>query len=137
MPSEVPQLSVEQIVRIHDDLMQRYGGTRLPGHRGEDEGVAACVGAVLNSYYDDIFDLAAAYAVYIVMGHVFGDGNKRTASATALTFLMMNGVEIATRPKELLDLMLDLQRRAETIPSPSATELVKHLAEWLRRHRRR
>jgi death-on-curing family protein len=109
----------------------------LPGHRGEQDGLAAAVGAVVNSYYEDLFDLAGAYATYILLGHVFGDGNKRTASAAALTFLALNGVEIDTTPEDLLSLTLDLQRRAEAEPRPAAADLVAHAADWLRRHRRR
>jgi hypothetical protein len=57
----------------------RWGGQPGGGHRGaENEGAEAAVQAVKNSYYDKLEDLAAAYAVYIVQGHVFMDGNKRT-----------------------------------------------------------
>lgn len=47
---------------------------------------------------DDIFDIAAMYAVAIARGHVFSDANKRTALVTALTYLSLQGVEI---PREL------------------------------------
>lgn len=40
----------------------------------------------------DLFDLAAAYVYHIAKAHAFSDGNKRTAYATALTFLAFNGV---------------------------------------------
>lgn len=39
----------------------------------------------------DIFDLAAAYAFALCKGHVFNDGNKRTAHAVAAVFLEING----------------------------------------------
>jgi death-on-curing protein len=39
----------------------------------------------------DIFDLAAAYAFALCKGHVFHDGNKRTAHAIAAVFLDING----------------------------------------------
>ena len=73
MPAEIAFLSVEQVALIHDEMLRRFGGSVLPGHRGQEEGVTAAVLAVENSYYDDLFELTAAYAVYIVMGHVFGD----------------------------------------------------------------
>lgn len=125
-------LSVEDVVAIHDELLRRYGGSATPGHRGELEGVTAAVLAVENSYYDDVFELPAAYAVYIVMGHVFGDGNKRTGSAAALVFLDLNGVTLRFRANSLLARMLELEKRTEARPAPPASDLVVWLAEWFR-----
>lgn len=130
-------LTVEQVVRIHDELLRRYGGSAIPGHRGEEEGVSAAVLAVENSYYEDVFELAAAYAVYIVMGHVFGDGNKRAGSGAALTFLQVNDVALDVAPEKLCDAMLELQERAGTDPRPRSSELVSWLAKRLRTWRKR
>lgn len=41
--------------------------------------------------YPDLFHQAAAYLFHIIKGHVFHDGNKRAALATAVTFLAWNG----------------------------------------------
>ena len=129
-------LSVEDVEHFHTDQIERHGGSRAPGHRGPTEGVAAAVAAVANSYYDDVFELAAAYAVYIVMGHVFGDGNKRTGCAAMLTFLRLNGVRIVAPAPMLRDWMLDLQTKAESDPRPQASDLVDWVAGRLRAHRR-
>jgi death-on-curing protein len=132
VPAEIAFLSVEQAVLIHEEMLRRYGGSELPGHRGREEGVTAAVLAVENSYYEDPFELAAAYAVYIVMGHVFGDGNKRAGSGAALTFLAVNGILLRARPGELRDAMLEVQRRAEAEPRPATSELIAWMARWLR-----
>jgi death-on-curing protein len=124
-------LTVEHVLLIHDEMLRRYGGSSLPGHRGELEGATAAVLAVENSYYEDVFELAAAYAVYIVIGHVFSDGNKRTGSAAALVFLHLNGIEIGCTPAELLNRMLELQQRAAATPPPSPSDLVSWFARWL------
>ena len=129
-------LGVEHVVAIHDELLGRYGGSSTPGHRGDLDGVTAAVLAVENAYYDDVFELAAAYAVYIVMGHVFGDGNKRTGSAAALVFLDLNGITLRFRVSSLLARTLELQKRAEARPAPPASELVTWFAGWLRSHAR-
>lgn len=136
MRDDLVFLSVEDVVTIHDELLSRYGGSPSPGHRGELEGVTAAVLAVENSYYDDVFELAAAYATYIVMGHVFGDGNKRTGSAAALVFLDLNGVKLRFRPSTLLTKMIELQRRAEAHPAPPVSDIVTWFAGWLRSTRR-
>jgi death-on-curing family protein len=130
-------LSVEQVLHIHHELSRHYGGSAIPGHRGEVEGVSPAVLAVENSYYEDVFELAAAYAVYIVMGHVFGGGNKRAGSGTALTFLQLNGLTLRVPPPKLRDAMLELQARAEEKPRPPAKELVAWMAKRLRTWRKR
>lgn len=116
-------LSAEHVISMHDQLIEKFGGSAGGGHRGQSyEGVEAAVQAVKNSYYSKPAELAAAYAVYIVQGHVFQDGNKRTGEAALLTFL-----EINDRPctVSLWQEMVELQLRAE---SGERTDL---LIQWL------
>jgi death on curing protein len=42
-------------------------------------------------FYKSVYDKAAAYLFFIARNRPFLDGNKRTASATAITFLRTNG----------------------------------------------
>lgn len=107
-------LTADQVVAMHDALLDEFGGLAGGGPRGEAyEGVDAAVQAVRNSYYETVEELAAAYAVYLVQGHVFLDGNKRAAAAAMLTFLYANGARISILPDELASMMIDLQHRAE------------------------
>ncbi len=108
-------LDTEQIVEMHEVLLERWGGHPGGGHRGARyEGVEAAVQAVKNSYYDTLPELAAAYAVYIVQGHVFMDGNKRTGAAALATFQEANGAEPKIAPSELFHAMIELQARSES-----------------------
>jgi death on curing protein len=119
-------LSSEQVVAMHAELLERWGGAEGGGHRGVDyEGVEAAVQAVKNSYYQSREDLAAAYAVYIVQGHVFMDGNKRTGAAAMLTFLLANGGRTRRTSNEVARAMLELQARA------GAGERTDQLVSWL------
>lgn len=43
---------------------------------------------------DDIFDLAATYAVVVAVGHVFNDANKRTSFIVMDTCLQKNGIKL-------------------------------------------
>jgi death-on-curing protein len=107
-------LTAEQVVGMHDALVEEFGGASGGGPRGGGyEGVDAAVQAVKNSYYETLEELAAAYAVYIVQGHVFLDGNKRAGAAAMLTFLEANGLTIRIAADALASTMIDLQRRAE------------------------
>ena len=42
----------------------------------------------------DHYEMAAAYSYHLCQNHPFIDGNKRTALATALVFLELNGVSV-------------------------------------------
>ena len=119
-------LTADQIVHAHQILLERWGGDEGGGHRGASyEGVEAAMQAVKNSYYEPLVDLAAAYAVYIVQGHVFLDGNKRTGAAAMLAFLELNGSRLAMRNTRLFELMIDLQERSESGESTAT------LVHWL------
>ncbi len=111
-------LSALQIVAMHDVLLERYGGDEGGGHRGsENEGAEAAAQAVKNSYYETTRELAAAYAVYVVQGHIFLDGNKRTGAAALLTFLRANGSTpsaFAARPETYLKLQKASEAGAST-----------------------
>lgn len=123
-------LTSDQVVTMHAELLRRWGGAEGGGHRGGDfEGVEAAVQAVKNSYYESREELAAAYAVYIVQGHVFLDGNKRTGAAAMLTFLFANGGRTRRSWRDMAKAMLDLQVRAEAGEGPD--QLVAWLSAWL------
>lgn len=111
---------------MHAQLLDQWGGDEVGAHRGPAyEGVEAAVQAVKNSYYETLEELAAAYAVYVVQGHVFLDGNKRTGAAAMLTFLVANGQKPALSPDGAFEAMLELQSRAEAGERPDA------LIAWL------
>jgi len=89
-------LLIEDVLGIHGDQIERYGGD--PGVR--DAGLLASAVEMARATFDgrllhvDLFEIAAAYLFHIVQNHPFVDGNKRTGVAAALVFLDMNGVEI-------------------------------------------
>lgn len=107
-------LTADQVVAMHDALIDQFGGLAGGGPRGDAyQGVDAAVQAVRNSYYETVEELAAACAVYLVQGHVFLDGNKRAGAAAMLTFLEANAVSVRIRPEEIASIMIDLQQRSE------------------------
>lgn len=130
MRRSVRFLTAEQVIAMHDALLDRFGGLAGGGPRGEGyEGVEAAVQAVKNSYYETVEELAAAYAVYLVQGHVFLDGNKRTGAAAMLTFLEANGAPVTIPPEELASMMIDLQTRSEA--GEAASRLIAGMASML------
>ena len=92
MIEDVYFLTVEEVVAIHTDQIERYGGD--PGLR--DAGLLeSAVHAAQNvaAYVEacDLCDLAAAYILHIAENQPFVDGNKRAALASGLVFLHQNG----------------------------------------------
>tara|TARA_R110002126_G_scaffold227147_2_gene371787 strand:- start:34561 stop:34956 length:396 start_codon:yes stop_codon:yes gene_type:complete len=103
-------LSLEEVLFIHEEEIKTAGGE--PNIR-DIEAVKACVEAPKASFGGDflydLFGMASAYCSCFVFRHPFVDGNKRTALASSLTFLYLNGYQIQeSYEEELADLVIDL-----------------------------
>ena len=89
------------VIAVHDEIIDLFGG--LPGFAGGGRGaVEAAIARIDNhAYYeglDDVFGIAALYAEAIARGHVFNDGNKRTALACAITYIERQGFHVRRDP---------------------------------------
>jgi death-on-curing protein len=89
-------LSVEDVIEIHADQIQRYGGSL--GIRGADL-LQSALGMPEAGFGDqylhvDLFEMAAAYLYHIVQNHPFIDGNKRTGTMAVFVFLKLNGLTL-------------------------------------------
>ena len=86
-------LSFEQIIELHDVLIEKFGGLRGIRERGLlESALAAPMMAVFGEeLHKTVYNKAAAYLFYIAKNHAFLDGNKRTAAGAALAFLRTNG----------------------------------------------
>lgn len=51
--------------------------------------------------HGNVFEMAAAYLLYLARNHPFIDGNKRTVLICALVFLGLNGQRLAANPDAL------------------------------------
>jgi death on curing protein len=89
-------LTKGEVLAIHWEMVRRHGG-RL---RIWDEGrLDAAVAAPRASFggvraHETICDVAAAYWFHISQNHPFESANKRTAGASCLTFLHLNGFRL-------------------------------------------
>lgn len=101
-------LDVGDVLQIHADQLERYGG--LSGVR--DLGLLeSAVSMPWASYageflHGDLFAMAAAYLFHITRNHPFLDGNKRTGAASALVFLDLHGIEVTASDDALYDLVI-------------------------------
>jgi death on curing protein len=94
-PFDLEHLVSEDIQDIHDEILSVSEG--LPGTRKgmtPDSLVGRIQSTLMYSSISDIAGIAALYAEVISKGHVFLDGNKRTAMTCMLTFLDINGYRL-------------------------------------------
>ena len=84
-------LTLAEVVAIHDDQIERYGG--VAGVR--DFGLLeAALFRPQTGYYADLIEEAAALWESLAQNHPFTDANKRTAFAATYTFLAINGARL-------------------------------------------
>ena len=89
MPDNVVQfLSLDEVIAIHERLIDKFGGT--PGLR--DRGLLeSALYRPQTGYYEDLTEMAAALFESLISNHAFVDGNKRIAFFTCDIFLRLNG----------------------------------------------
>lgn len=114
-------LSYEQVVELHDNLILKFGG--LSGFRDKGLLESALATPIMAVYGDElhksIYDKAAAYLFFISRNHPFNDGNKRTASAAALTFLRVNGKSPKYKVNDFVEFVAQTAEGKLDIPSIS------------------
>lgn len=95
MDAEPLWLSLDDVVAVHQDQLDRYGG--LPGTKDAgliDSAVHAPINRYLYEHENDLLTLALVLCRALAKNHGFVDGNKRTAAAAMLLFLELNGYEL-------------------------------------------
>ncbi|MDP4744100.1 MAG: type II toxin-antitoxin system death-on-curing family toxin [Porticoccaceae bacterium] len=98
-------IRVDDILAIHADQIERYGG----GEGIRDPGLLeAALFRPQTGYYPTLIDEAAALWESLSQNHPFVDGNKRTAFAATYVFLAINGLEITATDGQAQDFVLGL-----------------------------
>ena len=98
-------LTFAEVLAIHDDQIERYGGS--PGVR--DPGLLeAALFRPQTGYYADLIEEAAALWESLSQNHPFIDGNKRVAFAATYTFLAINGMRITADAEAAYDFIARL-----------------------------
>jgi death-on-curing protein len=101
-------LDKEAVMAFHEAQLREHGG--LGGIRDESGLDGALARPLQLFHYEktDLCALAAAYAHGIAKSHSFNDGNKRTALASAIVFLEVNGIEATFSEPKAIEVMLGL-----------------------------
>jgi death-on-curing protein len=90
-------LTTVEVLAIHTDQIERYGGS----HGVRDHGLLeSALYRPQTGYYADLIEETVALWESLSQNHPFVDGNKRTAFAAAYTFLAINGIRFTAGPGE-------------------------------------
>ena len=101
---ETRYLAMESIVIIHEQQIEKYGGS--PGIR--DAGlIEAALLRPQTGYYQDVLEEAAALWESLTMNHGFVDGNKRIGFAATYIFLRLNGYWLTASSQDATHFVLD------------------------------
>lgn len=125
-------LGLDEVIGLHADQIERYGGS--PGVR--DLGLLeAAVAAPEASFGGDLLhgtlpEMAAAYLFHLAQNHPFVDGNKRIGAAAMIMFLYLNEHEVECDEDELVELTVGVASGKVT-----KSQAAVFLAERIRRER--
>ena len=103
-------LTKEQILKIHEQVLARFGGEK--GIR--EEGLFdSAVMTPFQSYggvelYPTVEEKAARLGYGLIKNHCLIDGNKRTGTHAMLVLLALNGVELKYTQKDLYETIIDV-----------------------------
>jgi death-on-curing protein len=102
-------LSFAEILEIHEDQLERYGGESGIRDVGLLKSALSMPSAAYGGEFlhSDIYEMAAAYIFHIVQNHPFVDGNKRTGAVAALVFLILNRYDFDAPEDEFAKTILD------------------------------
>lgn len=119
-------LSVEEVIEVHDNIIKTSGG--FPGLSVNKSLESALNRAATYSFYEnisDLFEIAAIYCISIAQGHLFNDGNKRTAFSTMYNFLQINGYNFNADSHDIVETMLKIAEKKL---------IISDVAQWIKKY---
>jgi len=121
--SEPEWLDVDIVLDVHAEQLALFGGADGVRDRGLIESALGRPRHKFAYGESDLAALAAAYAFGIAENHPFVYGNKRTAFASMLVFLGLNGIDFDVPPQDATVMIVSL----------AAGEVSEEsLARWIR-----
>ena len=102
------RLTKEQVLLLHSQLIQEFGGS--DGLR-EEGLLESALASPFQSFggedlYPSIQAKAAQLGYGLIKNHPFLDGNKRIGAHVMLVFLSLNGIELSYSQEELIETIL-------------------------------
>ncbi len=111
MPSDSIQfLTHDELVEIHEKLIERFGGQsgiRDPGL------LESALFRPRTGYYKDLAEMGAALFESLIINHPFVDGNKRVAFFATDVFFRLNGYKLEVVAVEAYPFLIGLLEKGE------------------------
>lgn len=108
--TEVFYLSAEDIIEIHDAMIEQFGGSF--GLRDDDLFRSVVLAPFQTMFgtelFPTVFDKAAKYLFDFANYQIFVDGNKRTGLGVCEMFLEKNGLALNLTPERAYALVMDI-----------------------------
>jgi len=114
------QLSAQNIIDIHDGIIEIYGGTRGLLNQGTIDHLVYRLDRENNT-----IKKSALVLEIIITGHPFFDGNKRTAFEVADFILRQNKCHIHVNSEKIKNVLLKIAKYECT---------AKEIEKWLKRN---
>lgn len=111
------------VVLLHEHSIFDYELQGMAGDKSLESVLARVENRLHFGMINDVYDLAACYAVCIATGHVFNDANKLTAYSALKICLDIHGVHLTFDTQEIGD-------KIRQVAQGMVDEL--ELAKWLR-----
>jgi death-on-curing protein len=118
-------LSSDIVIAVHDAVLNEGELAGLALNKSLEGALARVENRLAYGMIEDVYDLAAAYAIAIAQGHCFNDANKRTAHQCMDVCLDLNGVQITWTATQIGPVII---RAAQRLLDEG------ELAHWLRTH---
>jgi death-on-curing protein len=105
-------LTLDEVLAIHRDQIERYGGSAGVRDWGLLKSALAMPAAAFGGAFlhTTLHEMAAAYLFHLVQNHPFIDANKRVGAVTADVFLALNDVQLVAEQEHYAELVLAVAR---------------------------
>jgi len=111
LPSDSIQfLSVDEILAIHERLIDQFGGAAGIRDKGLLE---SALFRPQTGYYSDLAEMAAALFESLLLNHAFVDSNERVAFFATDVFLRLNGWKMSVDAPEAHSFLIDMLERKD------------------------
>lgn len=125
--AKILYLTLEQVLAIHYDQIERYGGSHGVRDLTLIESALARPQASFmgEDLYQTIFDKAAALIHSLLLNHPFIDANKRTAMVSGSRLLHANGWDLKVAQEEFREAALKIESKEWDL---------EQISQWLKEH---
>lgn len=123
-------LTLEEVLEIHAEMIDRYGGSAGVRDQGVLESAIAAPQSGFGGQYlhTDLYHMAAAYLFHITKNHPFIDGNKRVGAMAAFVFLRLNKLDLTATQSAF-------ERTVRAVPESKISK--DEIANFFKKHTRR